>query len=83
MARTVEPDYRHVAYLEALKDALKTVPNVPSDQILAVASQYIGMLLALQDMRTMTPQKGLELIMRNIEIGNMMAVKNAPVAGRS
>lgn len=77
------PTQAHTQYLEALKDALHVVADVPSHEILAVASQYVGILLALQDVRSMTPEKGMELIARNIEIGNMMAVKNAPMAGRA
>lgn len=79
----MKPTPQHEAYLIALKDALNTVLDVPSDQILAVASQYVGMLLAAQDMRTMTPDKGLEIIIRNVEIGNMMVVRHAPVAGNA
>jgi hypothetical protein len=79
----LQPDNSHNAYLDALKAALITVPDMPVDQIMAIAAQYVGMLLAMQDMRKMTAQQGLELIMRNIETGNQTAIMCAPTAGRA
>lgn len=78
-----QPSPAHTAYMEALKAALHTVRDTPSQEILAVASQYIGMLLALQDRTKMTTDMGIELILRNIQIGNQMAVMNVPVAGHA
>lgn len=53
-------------------------------EILAIASNLVGKLLAMQDQRTMTPQAGLEMIMLNIELGNKEAIAeliNMPAAG--
>ena len=42
-------------------------------ELLAVASNMVGKLIALQDQRTMTPDAAMRIVMRNIEIGNQQA----------
>jgi septum formation topological specificity factor MinE len=60
---------------EALRDDIMALvqrhltPDTP-DRVLAIASQVVGQVLALQDQRTMTKERALQLIMANIETGN-------------
>lgn len=43
-------------------------------ELLAVASNMIGkLLIALQDQRTITSEAAMNIVMRNIEIGNQQA----------
>lgn len=47
--------------------------QLPAIELMCIASQVVGILLAAQD-PGMSPKQGLQLIMKNIEEGNLMAV---------
>lgn len=48
--------------------------DMPAQQILAVVSQFVGQLIALQDKRVMTPDVAMQIVGQNIEIGNQAAI---------
>ena len=74
MSRT-ESNILHNALKQDAEQLIeKHMSVLPSDQVLAVLSQLVGMTLALQDQNTMTPDRGLLIIGKNIEIGNQMVV---------
>lgn len=76
-----EPDPRHRAFLDQLKAALgDTGKDLPGEELLAVASQFVGMLVALQDQRRFTPDMAMEIVARNIEIGNATAIATSGLA---
>ena len=73
--RKKEPGQKHKAF----RDALMAVANrydkdIDAQDLLAIFAHTVGQLAALQDHRTMTPQMAIELIIRNIEIGNQQAI---------
>lgn len=85
--KTVAPNATHAAYVDDLKAVMqKHAEALTAQELLALTSQLVGQILAFQDQRTMTPQMGLEIIGRNIEIGNDMAVgmlrNGVPLNGR-
>ncbi len=43
-------------------------------EMLALGGHMVGQILALQDQRTMTPEKGMAIILANIEKGNAEAI---------
>lgn len=43
-------------------------------EVLAVAANMIGKLIALQDQRVTTPEAAMNVVARNIEIGNGQAL---------
>jgi outer membrane lipoprotein SlyB len=58
--------------------------KMTAEQILAVAANMLGKLIALQDQRTMTRDRALEIVLKNIELGNEQVVKQlaqAPAGG--
>lgn len=78
-----QPDARHTAYLDELKAALgNSGKDIPAEELLAVTSQFVGMLVAQQDQRRFSPAMVMEIVGRNIEIGNATAIEasglNAP-----
>jgi hypothetical protein len=76
MPRIIEPTPAHEAFLKELQGALgNSGKDLPADQLLAVASQFIGQLIAVQDQRTMTPDKAMEIVAHGIEIGNATAIE--------
>ena len=43
-------------------------------EILAVASNMVGKLVAMQDQRVVTPAIAMETVSKNIEVGNKQAI---------
>lgn len=82
--KDTKPDHK-IAYSEITALLARHADKMSAMEILAIASNLVGKLLAMQDQRTMTPQAGLEMIMRNIELGNQEAIAelmNTPTSGR-
>lgn len=82
--RKIEPDARHTAYLNELKAALgNSGRDIDAAELLAVTAQFVGMLIAQQDQRTMTPARAMDIVANNIEIGNATALAdlNGPMGG--
>jgi hypothetical protein len=44
--------------------------KLTSIEVLAVASNMVGKLIALQDQRTVTPEIALEIVIQNLQAGN-------------
>jgi hypothetical protein len=51
------------------------IPDTP-ERALAVASQVVGQVLALQDQRYMTKAMAFDVVLSNIEIGNQSVIGN-------
>lgn len=41
-----------------------------AEEILAIVANMLGKIIALQDQRTMTRERALEIVIENIEAGN-------------
>lgn len=78
--KTVQPTPELIAFMDDLKAALGKHTQLDAMQMLAVGSQFVGNLIALQDQRRVTPAMAMELVARNIEIGNAEAI--APLMGK-
>lgn len=73
--RSVAPDARHTAYLNELKAALgNSGKDIDAAELLAVTAQFVGMLIAQQDQRRMTPGMAMDIVAINIESGNATAL---------
>ena len=70
--KTHQPTPEQQKFMEDLKAQMP--PDMPAQQILAVVSQFVGQLIAMQDQRVMTADMAMQLVQNNIEIGNQAAV---------
>ena len=70
---TAKPEHE-VAYQDICKLISKHAPNFSAVELLAIAANMIGKLLAMQDQRTMTPAQAMEVVAKNIESGNQEIV---------
>lgn len=61
-----------VVYQDLCALVSKHAADVSAEEMLAIASNMVGKLIALQDQRVMTRERALETVMRNIEAGNQM-----------
>lgn len=63
-----------VTYKELCALVGKHADSITALEMLAIASNLVGKLIALQDQRTMTRDTAMEVVIRNIELGNRQAV---------
>jgi hypothetical protein len=70
--QSFEANAEDEAFLKALKEQMP--PNMPAQRILAITSQFVGQLIALQDKRVMSPDQAMQIVAQNIEIGNHAAL---------
>lgn len=71
--RTAKPEHE-VLYQDLAKLLGRHGDKVTAEEMLAIGANMLGKLLAYQDQRTMTRDRGLEIIIKNIEFGNQQAV---------
>ncbi len=71
----VDPDPQHQAFLAALHRAVGAEGgDIDALQLLAVASQFVGQLIAAQDARKCTAAMLMDIVAKNLEIGNMACI---------
>lgn len=72
----VTADPAHEALFNALCHAVRdTAPNMPSDEVLAVASNFVGKMIAVQDQTKITPEMAMMLVSENIQKGNQQMIE--------
>lgn len=54
----------------------KHAGHLDSQDMLALASHLVGQLIAMQDQRKVTREIALDIVERNIEVGNAEVLKN-------
>lgn len=65
-----------VAYQDLCKLLARHGDKVTALEMLAIASNMVGKLIAMQDQRTVTPDMAMEIVSRNIEAGNQDVLAN-------
>ena len=70
----IRPTREHVAFMDDMKAVLANHVHLSAKEMLALASQFVGNLTALQDQRTMTSETVMAIVASNIEIGNQAAI---------
>src|SRR5262245_1576949 len=75
-AMKIKPGPEHEAMKLDLAAVLRkhSTRETSAVEMLAIASIMVGQLIALQDHQTMTTQMAMEIVLRNIEIGNVGAI---------
>jgi hypothetical protein len=63
-----------VAYQDLVRLLSKHAAKISAEEMLAIASNLLGKLVAMQDQRTMTRERALETVMKNVEYGNQQVV---------
>lgn len=66
-----EHEELYQALCAAMRPFEKTMPAI---ELLGVASNFVGKLMAVQDQTRFTPQRVYEVVALNIELGNQQAV---------
>lgn len=74
MSLHVAKPEHEVAYQDLCALVNKHAAKLSALELLAVAANMLGKLVALQDQRTTTPAAAMEIVIKNIEHGNKQAV---------
>lgn len=74
--RSIPADPRHEEMRQALVDALRPFDDIQPVIQLCVVAQLVGQLIALQDQGRWTPGALLEIVAKNIEVGNADAIRS-------
>lgn len=64
-----------VAYQDLCSLASKHANKLSAIELLAVASNMLGKLVAMQDQRTTTPNEAMEVVAKNLEHGNAQVLE--------
>lgn len=71
--RTSNPQHE-VAYQEMIALLSKHAGHLTSVEMLAIGANMVGKLVALQDQRSITPAEAMEVVIKNLELGNQQAL---------
>lgn len=69
MKRLAKPEHE-VAYQDIRDLVRRHADKLSAVELLAVAANMVGKLVALQDQRTMSPASAMEIVAENLEHGN-------------
>lgn len=72
--KIAKPEHE-VAYQDLCQLVNKHADKMSSLELLAVAANMLGKLVALQDQRTTSPSMAMEVVAQNIERGNLQAIE--------
>jgi hypothetical protein len=70
MIRHLARPEHEISYLDLCQLLNRHEGRLSPLELLAVAANMVGKLVALQDQRTVTPAMAMEVVARNIEHGN-------------
>jgi len=71
------PSAEHHAFrTDAIALLDKHAGHLDKKEMLALAAHLVGQIIAMQDQRTMRPDMAMEIVARNIEVGNAEVLAN-------
>jgi len=73
VTRDAKPEHE-VVYQDLVALVRRHADKMTSLEVLAIASNMVGKLIAMQDQRTVTPEKAMEVVTRNVEYGNQQVL---------
>lgn len=74
MIRQAKPEHE-IVYQELNKLVNRHAAVMTPLEILAIAANMLGKLIALQDQRKISPAAAMEIVARNIELGNQQVIE--------
>lgn len=72
--KIVQTSKEHTAFRDDMLKVLKKHQHMDPQAMLAVASNLVGQLIAMQDQRKLSPDAVMEVVQSNIELGNAAAI---------
>jgi len=75
--KNITPTKDQLAMRNDIIELLRKYKHLRADEILAIVSNMVGQIIALQDQRKMTPEMAMKLVVANIQAGNETAIRNS------
>lgn len=76
------PEEKHKEFREDIIALLRKYGSkLAAHEMLAIAAHVVGQLIALQDQNTMTSEMAIKLVLKNMEHGNLDAIKQLDNSG--
>jgi hypothetical protein len=74
----IEPTAQHRAFRDDVLAVLdKHAGSLDASEMMALAAYTVGQIMAMQDARKWTPAMAMDLVAKNIELGNAQAISDA------
>lgn len=74
----IEPTAQHRAFRDDILAVLdKHAGALDASEMMALAAYTVGQIMAMQDARKWTPAGAMDLVAKNIELGNAQAITDA------
>lgn len=74
--KTVEPNLKHLRFRKALEGAIaQGGMDLPAEELLAITAHFLGQLVAMQDQRKYTSEMVMDLVLKNMEVGNSEVIQ--------
>lgn len=64
-----------VVYQELIALVNKHAAKLDALEVLAVAANMVGKIVAMQDQRKVTPELAMDIVAKNIEVGNNQVIE--------
>lgn len=74
MKRVLARPEHEVAYQDLVTLLRKHSEKISAEEMLGIAANLVGKLIAMQDQRTMTRDRALAIVSANLEAGNAMVL---------
>lgn len=75
--RTIKPTASHREFRDdAIALLRKHAGKLDAKDMLALSAHLVGQIAALQDQRTMTSEAVMQIVSKNIELGNQEAIES-------
>jgi hypothetical protein len=75
MTTIAKPEHE-AAYQDIVELISRHADKLTQVELLAIAGNFVGRLIAMQDMRTMTPALAMAIVTENIAIGNAQILEH-------
>ena len=75
MSLQIAKPEHEVAYQDLAALVNKHAASMTALEILAIAANMVGKIIAMQDQRVTSPEKALEVVKVNIEYGNQQVIE--------
>lgn len=72
--KSIKPTAAMTAFRDDMVAQLRKHSHLRPDEMLAVASYFVGQLVAMQDQRKFTPDMAMQIVASNIEAGNQHVI---------
>lgn len=73
--RIIQATPEHEVFYQDLVALLRKFDHLKAHEILSIAANMLGKIIAMQDQRTMSPDMAMKIVCKNLEVGNAQVIE--------